>query len=438
MSGENSRAKWLLGLFYFDEHNEHLNKISLGGNNGCLPFPAVTGGFPYPVCDFAGGQSYATPGVDRALFNNQFFSLDVKTEALFGETTIKLAERWSTTIGLRWTKETKDQDYNFWIVNGIASLGPAGGVANLAGLPPAGILVSPGNPEGRLYTLSPLAQGGPVPQTAYSDDWSQVTPKVGVEFKPAENLLYYLSYSKGFKSGGFNGRPSPNAQGQFGISAYQPEKIDSYEVGAKTQFADNRVRLNVAVFQSNYKGIQLLAVDSASGFFNTLNAAESRIRGVEVEVQARPVAAFQVQAGLGYLKDEYRTLDPSVLSAGINFGMHLPLTPKFNGSLGAQYTWGLAGGNFTLRGDYTYRSEFWFEAANTALNRQGGDGLANARATYEFGDGRWTVAAYGLNLADKFYRTNVQDVIGAGLCIAFAAVSPPREWGAELRYRFGR
>ena len=114
------------------------------------------------------------------------------------------------------------------------------------------------------------------------------------------------------------------------------------------------------------------------------------------------------------------------------------LTSRSQFTSSTTYTWGLAGGNFTLRGDYTYRSEFWFEAANTALNRQGGYGLANARATYEFGDGRWTVAAYGLNLADKFYRTNVQDVIGAGLGIAFAAVSPPREWGAELRYRFGR
>ena len=440
LSGEAGPAKWLLGAFYYDEHNEHLNRISLGGNNGCLPFPAATGGFPYPVCDFAGGQAYATPGLDRALVNNQFFTLDVKARALFGETTIKIADQWSTTIGLRWTKETKNQDYDFWIVNGLASLGPAGGVANLAGLPPAGVLVSPGNPEGRLYTLSPnsRAPGGP-PQTAYSADWSQVTPKFGLEWKPAENLLYYFSYSKGFKSGGFNGRPSPNAQGVFGIAAYNPEKIDSFELGAKTQFADNRVRLNVALFQSNYKGIQLLAVDAASGFFNTLNAAESRIRGVEAELQVRPVPALQLQAGLGYQKDEYRSLDASVQAAGIEYGMHLPLTPKLNGSLGAQYTWNIGPGNFTLHGDYSFRSESWFEAANTALNRQGGYGLLNARATYEFDEGgHWSVAAYGLNLANKFYRTNVQDVIAAGLGIAFAAVSPPREWGGEVRYRFGR
>ena len=432
LTGDTGRVKWLLGAFYYDEHNDHINLVSLGGNNGCLPFPAPPppGGFPYPVCNFAGGQMYATPGIDSKITNHQGFALDTKAKALFGQTTIKLADQWSGTLGLRWTQETKHQDYDFYIQNTTT------GVANLAGLPPAIVLMNPGNPEGRLYTLSPHNPFlSPTVPTSYNKDWSEVTPKAGLQWQPAENRLYYLSYSKGFKSGGFNGRPTPNVNtGQFGaIRPYEPEKMDAYELGAKTQFADNRVRLNLALFQSNYTGIQLLVLDPQSGFFITANAA-SRIRGAEVELQARPTAAFELQAGLGYTDDEYQSF---TAGTGIARGMHLPLTPKYNGSVGAQYTWTLSQGDLTLRGDYAYRSEFWFEAINTAINRQGGYGLVNARLNYQFGNGRWALAAYGLNLGNKFYRTNIQDVTAA-LGVAFASVSPPREWGAEVRYRFGR
>ena len=432
MSGDIGRAKWLVGGFYYKEQNDHTNIVSLGGNNGCLPFPAPPppGGFPYPVCNFAGGQMYATPGVERKITNNQAFTLVTKATAFFGQTTIKLAEHWSTTLGLRWTKETKDQNYNFFIDN-------TDGVANLAGLPPAFVLANPSNPHGYLYTLSPNNPFNTAP-TSYNKDWTQFTPKAGLEWKPSDSMLYYLSYSKGFKSGGFNGRPAPNANGQFGtIEPYDPEKMDTYELGAKTQFADNKVRLNIAVFQSNYKGIQLLALDLTSGFFNTLNAAESRIRGAEVELTARPLPAFEVQAGFGYTDDSYQSLTPGTLLSGIHYNMHLPLTPKMNGSLGAQYTWDVPGGSVALRGDYSFRTEYWYEAANSPLNRQGGYSLVNARATYTFGDGRWSVAAYGLNLGNKVYLTNAQDVTGP-LGVAFASVSPPREWGGEVRYRFGR
>jgi iron complex outermembrane receptor protein len=417
LTGETGRFKWLLGAFYYDENNKHNNIVSLGGNNGCLPFPVPTSG--YPLCNFAGGQAYATPGVNRRITNNQRFELDVKAKALFGQTSIRLTDRLSATLGLRWTDEKKNQDYDFFIDNSQA-------VATAFGLPP---FLFP--------TLSPRNPANTAP-TAYEASWSEVTPKVGLEYKPSADVLYYVSWSKGFKSGGFAGRPNPGANGQFGrIDPYDPEKMDAYEIGAKTQFADDRVRLNVALFQSNYKGIQLLALDFNTGFFNTVNAAESRIRGAEIELQARPIPALELQAGIGYTDDEYQELSPGVQVSGLTYDMHLPLTPKLNGSLGAQYTWEVANGTFALRGDYAYRSEYWYEAVNTEGNRQGGFGVLNARATYEFGDGAWAVAAYGLNLTDKVYATNVQDIVGP-LGVRFESVSAPREWGVEVRYKFGR
>ncbi len=416
LTGETGRFRWLVGAFYYDENVDHVNIVSLGGNNGCLPFSVPTSG--YPVCNFAAGQQYATPGINRKITNNQAFELDVKAMALFGQTTIRLTDTWSATLGLRWTDEEKDQAYDFFIDNSAR-------VANAAGLPP---IVFP--------TFSPRNPNNRAP-TAYNASWSKTTPKVGVEWKPSDSVMYHASWAQGLKSGGFNGRPNPNSTGTFGaITPYDPEEMDSYEIGVKSQFAEDRVRLNVAVFQSKYEGIQLLALDVQSGFFNTLNAAESRIRGAEVELLARPIPQFELQMGLGYTDDEYQELSPGVQISGLTYDMHLPLTPELNGSLGAQYTWDLGTGALSLRGDYTYKSEFWYEAVNSPGNRQGGFGLFNARATYAFGDGKWSVAAYGLNLTDKVYSTNIQDIVGP-LGVRFESISAPREWGLEVRYRFG-
>ena len=446
LSGTTDVGRWLLGAFRYNETNYHTNIVSLGSNNGCLPFPqpiidAIAGsvGFTpgtyfYRACLGASFgppsaaliNSYSTPGTTRMLTNNQAFELQTKADAIFGQATINVAEHLSATLGLRWTKETKEQAYDFFVDN-------SAGVANLAFIPPS---VVPTLSE-RNRGSGPNALPASVP-TAYSKSWSEITPKAGLEWKPYQNQLYYLSYAKGFKSGGFNGRPNPNTfTGRFSaVTPYDPEKIDSYEVGAKTQWLDDHVRINVAAFHENYRGIQLFVLDQTTGFLNTLNAS-SRIRGAELEVLARPLAPLQIQAGLGFTNDNYTSIDPVVQAAGIRYGMHLPLTPRINGSAGVQYTWSLPHGRFALRGDYIFRSEYWFKPANTSLSRQGGFGLANARATYEFGDGQWTVAAYGLNIANKRYLTNVQDVISGGLGVAFGAVSAPREWGIEVRARLG-
>ena len=111
------------------------------------------------------------------------------------------------------------------------------------------------------------------------------------------------------------------------------------------------------------------------------------------------------------------------------------MTPNFNASVGASYGWNVYRGTLTLRGDYSYRSEVFFQADNLPHARQGAYGLLNARLTYEE-EGPWELAFYGLNLTDKIYITNAQDVTPQ-LGVAFASVGSPREWGAQLSYHFG-
>ncbi len=429
LTGETGRVNWLVGAFFYDENNYHNNQISLGGNNGCAPptFNPATGAptvLPNLTYCTTLGIPYATPGVDRQIRNNQQFDLDTRAYAAFAHATIRVTDTLSASLGVRWTDEKKTQAYDFFTDN-------SAGVFSLAGIP-RGVFptLSPRNPN--------LRPGTP---TTYEQSWSQVTPKFGVEWKAADQVLVYASYAKGFKSGGFNGRPNPVPVGTppvaqfFPIPPYDPEKIDTYEVGLKSQFADDRVRLNVSGFWSQYEGIQLLGLDPASGFFVTLNAAESRIRGAEVELIARPVPRFEIQAGLGIMDNQYQRLNAGTVASGVGIDDKLPLTPDLNGSLGLQYILDLPNGSLTLRGDASVRSEIWFDSENDATARQGGYALYNARATYAFADERFTIAAYGLNLADKKYLTNVQDVVGP-LGISFAAIGAPREWGLEFGWRF--
>lgn len=414
-SGKTGALTWLTGAYFYRENAFHDNQIAMGGNNGCsyIPFPFLP---PQAVCSVA---DYQTPGVSRALTNNQQIDVIDRSYAVFGNATYQFTDAWSGSVGLRWSNERKEQSYNFFVDN-------TANVFNLAGLPP---IILP--------TLSPDNPAVGVP-TTYEKSWSEVTPSAGLQYRFSEEAQAYLTYAKGFKSGGFNGRPTPGSTGQFAaVAPYDPETIDTFELGMKSEWFQHRLRVNAAAFLSNYKGIQLLALNPSTGFFDTVNAARNQITGLELELNARPVEGLEIQASSGFMHTKYKELSAGAIASGIVYGNKLPLTPSFNGSLGVQYRWPIAAGSLALRSDYTYRSEVFFSADNASLARQGGYGLVSARATYEFAGDHLSLSVYGLNLADKIYVTNGQDVVSA-LGVAFSGVGAPREWGVDLRYKFGR
>ncbi len=421
LTGSSGKLNWLLGAYYFDEDAYHNNSISLGGNNGCLPVPpfVIPPGNMYPSC-FVTGQQYATPFGGRVLTNNQQFDLSVEAWALFGHLSYQINDTWSISAGLRWTDEKKTQRYNYFIDN-------LSGVASFAGFPPI-----------ILWTLSPNNPNINVP-TTYSKSWSDLSPKLSVVYQANEDVMLYTSFAEGFRSGGFNGRVQPNQMGQFPIvQSYDPETNMTFEAGWKSMLAEDRVRLNGAVFWSQYQDIQLLVLDAESGFFSNQNAAEAEISGVELEFQARPVPQLDLIASLAYLHAEYTKLAPGTEASGITLDSHLPGAPKWSASFGAAYTFELGdNGSLVLRGDYSYRDKVYFNAVNGPL--EGGDsfGLLNARLTYFTPSENLNVALYVLNATDKVYVTNGQDVIAA-LGVAFNAVGAPRTWGVELTYNFGQ
>ena len=344
-------------------------------------------------------------GVPGCLASDNDINLTVESLAAFGNAGFKLTDRLEVVGGVRFTRETKAQTYVSILDNrdGVPSVLPA--------------FVMP--PPGTARTVLPF--------TRVQGTFNATTPRLGVNWKPTDDVLLYGSWSRGFKSGGFTGRPS-NQQ----ILPYDPETVSSFEVGAKSEFFDRRVRLNLSAFTSEYKAIQLLVFVPATGLFETANAGDARIRGLEAEAQAR-FGQLNLAGSVGYLDAKYRRVSPLVL--GVTIDDRLPLTSDWTWALSGQYDLPLGDGELQLRADYNYRSTFAFQIENDPLEIQQGYGLLGARATYVFPNDRFRIAVFGSNLTNERYFTNMQDS-RAGNGVAFGGPGAPAEWGAELTVRF--
>lgn len=319
--------------------------------------------------------------------------IDNKSYAAFGQGTWKFTDALSVTVGGRWNRDEK------WI--------------------------SVFNKRQRDNVIFTDVQR--------STEWNAFTPKVGVEYKATKDALLYVSAGKGFKSGGFNARPLVDASE---VTEYQPETIWTYEAGAKTEWLDRRLILNLATYYSKYDNIQLTVNQTPRNF--VANAAKGTIQGAELEMRARLFAGFDVDLGLGYTDASY-----DEVGTGLGPTQVLPITkaakfvktPKWTVNAGAQYTHELGdGSSLTLRGDLSAYSKFYNDVANTELVAQSGYTVMNARLTYNSADDRWSVALFGTNLADRRYFVSGNASPAFGL--AEVSYGRPREWGLSGKVKF--
>ena len=241
-----------------------------------------------------------------------------------------------------------------------------------------------------------------------------------------------MSYAKGYKSGGFNARPlSGIAEVQ---TPYDPEIVDSYEVGAKTGWLERRVTANLAVFYNDYSDMQLTINATPQNFVR--NAGEAEIKGAELEVVARLARGLDVNVAAGYLDAKYTELDPQLatLNPPLTLDKKLVKAPDWTLSTGHAVSLRRGGGQITMRGDWSYKSKVYHDVFNDARLAQEAFDIFNAYAAFITSDRHWEIAVFGTNLSDERYRFSGNSSVGFGL--AESTFSPPREWGATLRYRF--
>tara|TARA_R110002110_G_scaffold205066_1_gene416727 strand:- start:126966 stop:129314 length:2349 start_codon:yes stop_codon:yes gene_type:complete len=411
----DNKLDWLVGLYYFEEEVDYTNSINLGTNTNLFPFS-------WEKLD------------GRGLRNNQRFNLEVETMAAFFHFKYRLTDSLALTVGGRYNDEEKTQSFDFFIDNtdSVFSFIPAPFPGNPAWPNPGYVqLFTPGVITPTLSPDNPFLPAN-VP-TTYNESWGKFTPKVVLDWEAGENMMVYLSYAEGFKSGGWNGRP----QDTFAeVPTYEPEEVSTYEIGIKSEWMDQRLRFNGAYFYSDYEDIQLLVLNPGSGFFETDNAAKAELQGIELDVNYLLTENLQVMWTGTWTDTEYSELDLSALISGIDEDDMFPLTPEYTTSLSMQYTADLGdNGSVILRGDYTWQDDIAYGAANGQYEVEGDYGLLNMRLTWESPSKTWAVAGYVLNATNEEYFSNGQDVVN-GLGVAFSGVGAPQEFGLDVMYSF--
>ena len=220
------------------------------------------------------------------------------------------------------------------------------------------------------------------------------------------------------------------------IPSFGPETAEVYEIGLKSELFDNRVRLNIAAFITDYDGVQLTANAGPSAFVPVLiNAGDAEIKGVELETEVVVTDWLRLNAGVGYLDSEYDKLTPEAVATGTTLSSEIPNSPEWTGTFGV--TADLLNndrGHLYLRTDVSYKSSQFKTVANESFLEQDDYTLVNAALTYDFVGTQWQATLGVTNLTDEIYI--VSGVSNAGIGYAQAVVSRPREWYLNVKYQY--
>ena len=360
----DGRLKGQVGAYYLHEDNNRIEDLQQD-----FPAPSITGVATYPQ------------------------SVKGRSWALFGQASFAITDTITATAGVRQTWEKKTGHFIGQTVSG-------------PGLPP------------------PLAANYDV---RASESWKALTPRFALDWQATPDALLYVSATRGFKSGGFQGIAGSAASQ---ATPYDPEFAWSYEGGAKTQWWDNRVRVNVSVFQTDYKDLQVSQLVPLCCVV-VGNAATAKIKGAELEFVVTPVEGLQLDGSYSRLHARFTSF---ATGATGNFtGNDLPRSPNDKVHLGAQYGFDVQGWGVLGRVDYTNQAHMYFEASNIPTQKQEGYINVDARVSLTSPDKRWEVAVWGKNLTDELVATYVTAF--APYRQVLVPYAPPKTYGVTLIWK---
>ena len=257
--------------------------------------------------------------------------------------------------------------------------------------------------------------------------FTNFSPKIGLDYHISRDVLTYVSFTEGFKSGGWTTRATVPI---LVAPTFNPEKAKTYEIGLKGDFFSKRFQSNLAVFYTDYRDLQVTVYSGISPV--TENAASSHIKGAELELKAVATDHLLLGATVGYLDAQYTQLEPGT---ALRRGFLFFNTPKESASITGDYTQAVgANREIVLHGDYSYRSRVANDAENTPELMAGPQGILGAAITLRDADGKWRGTLGGHNLTDRRYVIAGQNQSGIGYIAA--TYSRPREWYATVGYHF--
>jgi iron complex outermembrane receptor protein len=420
------------GIYYFNEQSQVSQELQLGYSDDRK---SVIGGLYYFQED---GTTF-----DGGVFSNFLIaasgesSFRTDSYAAYGQVDYAFTDRFTGILGFRYTDEEKEyrrtiEDFDLTALAGLT-------------IDPDTFEISYANPELLNPRSADLALGGGIgvarpvaaPDPASFDN---VSLKIGMKYQLSDAAQLYATVSEGFKSGGFNGRL---AEGQ--LEPYDEETLTSYELGLKSQWLNDRLRANAAVFHTDYEDLQVSSFEATPDGTTFLpiftNAGEASIQGVELELTALLTDRLSVSANVGYLDTGYDEFlagtDPDTGEVvDVSDQRSLVNSPEWGGFVGLSYDLPLAsGGGFTLAADWSFRDKTYLEVNSSENLAQGAYSVYNASVAYDSADGRWRVMLGGKNLGDEEYRTHAFD-LSAFPGVELGYYNPPRTYGLTGSYNF--
>ncbi len=415
--------------------------------------------------NFVAGAAYYEDDVDFLVFGNlgyflifagpdaefyrdtyevQATSQDRESLAFYIDGSYDLTDSLKLTAGFRHTKDEKDFTR--------LSLGTAE------------------NPVSNFITVDEFKgpHTNPLPESAFGNvikddkDFSANTYRVVLDYHWNEDVMTYMSFATGFVAGGF----SETCGSAFSCQPYASEENENFEIGVKADMLDGALRMNAALFHTQYENLQrdtVVSIKDAAGndFQETvaLNEGESTAIGLELELSYVPIPDFRIDLNFGWLDHEYDSYEPGYDPATLGIegalqsfdfsDLEVPYSPEFNGGVSLTYFQDLSsGGSITYNFNVHYQDEAEInpapasqqggtidnpvlrQKANTQLEERT---LVNAYVTWESAESQFEVSLYGKNLTDEEYRNSANPVANLW---NFTTYGPPRELGVQVGYTF--
>jgi len=345
-------------------------------------------------------------GLAPGVFTEQHVRSDEDTMAVFGQMYWNMTEQWRLGLGLRMTridKELSSQNVTHY----------------LEGMHPYHYRENLQNSE---------VLGG---FTASADDsWTEPGGKISIDYQVNPDVMLYAYYARGFKSGGFNGRITD----PLDIGPYDPEYIDSYEIGMRSDWLDKRLRANLALFYSKWDNMQVpqsvFRGDPPQASSTILNAASATSKGAELELDAVPIDGLNLRFTVGYLDAAYDKFS----DAGVDYsGRPTPYSPEWTGSLTGSYEFKLASGSVTPSVQWNYIDERWAAFTQYPAEHLDAYSVVNANLNYQPDNEHWSVALWATNLLNEEY---VISSLTVPPLFSFASFGAPRQYGVDFKFDF--
>ena len=377
---------------YFEQyetrhHRQFSEELQLIGSLPRLKW--IVGAYLFDIVPSNSRQRVEGLDVPNTLPRNEFVKIHSTSKAIFGEGTYNLTDRFSLTAGGRYTSEYK-RTY---------------------------ATTDNGRPT------APLTVG------QNKGNFTNFSPRVVLQAQWTPTFMTYASWSKGFRSGGFNDRYDVSLPND-GFSPYDAETMTNYEAGLRADLFSRRLRTNLTYFHADYTDLQLTAFFPGTATTFTQNVGAAKMDGVELEGAAAVTDALRLNFGAGYLNARYTDIGTA---QGITLDSELARAPRWSYTVGAQYDYRFGNdAGLSFRADYGYKSHQQEASTDAATIYQPAYALLNARVTFTPPGSKLSFAVYGTNLTDRAYLVvgNNQRGLGQGV------YGNPREGGVTLTAKF--